>query len=45
MIRRILMMKPIHLLLLLALVIMVPIIAQDEDKPVVQEKNAAVEDE
>ena len=45
MIRRISMMKPIHLLLLFALVIMVPIIAQDEDKPVVQEKDAAVEDE
>ena len=53
MIHRISMMKPIHLLLLLALVIMVPIIAQDEDtaaaqdedKPVVQEKDAAVEEE
>ena len=53
MIHRISMMKPIHLLLILALVIMVPIIAQDEDtaavqdevKPVVQEKDAAVEDE
>ena len=53
MIHRISMMKPIHLLLLLALVIMVPIIAQDEDttaaqdedKPVVQEKAAAVEEE
>jgi len=45
MIRRISMMKPIHLLLLFALVIMVPIIAQDEDKPVVQEKDVAVEDE
>jgi len=53
MIQRISMMKPLHLLLLLALVIMVPIIAQDEDtaavqdevKPVVQEKAAAVEEE
>jgi len=53
MIHRISMMKPIHLLLILALVIMVPIIAQDEDtaavqdevKPVVQEEDAAVEDE
>ena len=45
MIHRISMMKPIHFLLLLALVIMVPIIAQDEDKPVVQEKEAVVEDE
>ena len=53
MIHRISMMKPLHLLLLLALVIMVPIIAQDEDtaavqdevKPVVQEKAAAVEEE
>jgi len=53
MIHRISMTKPIHLLLLLALVIMVPIIAQDEDttaaqdedKPVVQEKAAAVEEE
>jgi len=45
MIRIISMMKPIHLLLLFALVIMVPIIAQDEDKPVVQEKDAVVEDE
>ncbi len=50
---RISMMKPIHLVLLLALAIMVPIIAQDEDtaavqdevKPVVQEEDAAVEDE
>jgi len=50
---RISMMKPIHLLLLLALAIMVPIIAQDEDtaavqdevKPVVQEEDTAVEDE
>ena len=53
MIHRISMMKPLHLLLLLALAIMVPIIAQDEDtaaaqdevKPVVQEKDAAVEEE
>ena len=53
MIQRISMMKPLHLLLLLALAIMVPIIAQDEDtaaaqdevKPVVQEKDAAVEEE
>jgi len=53
MIHRISIMKPLHLVLLLALVIMVPIIAQDEDtaaaqdedKPVVQEKDAAVEDE
>jgi len=53
MIHRISMMKPLHLVLLLALVIMVPIIAQDEDtaavqdevKPVVQEEDAAVEDE
>jgi thiol-disulfide isomerase/thioredoxin len=53
MIHRISMMKPLHLLLLLALVIMVPIIAQDEvttaaqdeDKPVVQGKAAAVEEE
>jgi len=53
MIHRISMMKPLHLVLLLALVIMVPIIAQDEDtaaaqdedKPVVQEKDAAVEEE
>ena len=53
MIQRISMMKPLHLLLLLALAIMVPIIAQDEgtaatqaeDKPVVQEKEAVVEDE
>ena len=52
MIHRISMMKPLHLVLLLALVIMVPIIAQDEDtaavqdevKPVVQEEDAAVED-
>ena len=52
MIQRISMMKPLHLLLLLALAIMVPIIAQDEDtaaaqdevKPVVQEKDAAVEE-
>ena len=53
MIHRISMMKPIHLLLILALVIMVPIIAQDEDTaaaqdevtPVVQEKDVAVEEE
>ena len=53
MIHRISMMKPLHLLLLLALAIMVPIIAQDEDtaaaqdedKPVVQEKDVAVEEE
>jgi len=53
MIHRISIMKPLHLVLLLALVIMVPIIAQDEDtaaaqdedKPVVQEKDAAVEEE
>ena len=53
MIQRISMMKPLHLLLLLALAIMVPIIAQDEDTaaaqdevtPVVQEKDAAVEEE
>ena len=53
MIHRISMMKPLHLVLLLALAIMVPIIAQDEDtaaaqdedKPVVQEKDAAVEEE
>ena len=53
MIHRISMMEPLHLVLLLALVIMVPIIAQDEDtaaaqdedKPVVQEKAAAVEEE
>ena len=45
MIRRILMMKPIHFLLVVTLAILVPIIAQDEDKPVVQEKDAAVEDE
>ena len=45
MIQRISMMKPLHLLLLLALAIMVPIIAQDEDKPVVQEKDVAVEEE
>ena len=35
---RISMMKPIHLLLLLALVIMVPIIAQDKDTTVAQEQ-------
>jgi len=53
MIHRISMMKLLHLMLLLALVIMVPIIAQDEVtsvvqdevKPVVQEKAAAVEEE
>jgi len=53
MIHRISIMKPLHFVLLLALVIMVPIIAQDEDtaaaqdedKPVVQEKNVAVEEE
>ena len=53
MIHRISMMKPLHLLLLLALAIMVPIIAQDEDTaaaqdevtPVVQEKDVAVEEE
>ena len=53
MIQRISMMKPLHLLLLLALAIMVPIIAQDEDTaaaqdevtPVVQEKDVAVEEE
>ena len=43
MIHRISMMKSLHLMLLLALVIMVPIIAQDEVKSVVQEKDAAVE--
>ena len=50
---RISMMKPMHVLLLMALVIMMPIIAQDEDtaavqnevKPVVQEEKAAAEDE
>ncbi len=50
---RISMMKSIHVLLLMALVIVMPIIAQDEDtvavqdevKPVVQEEKAAVEDE
>ena len=45
MIHRISMMKPLHLVLLLALVIIVPIIAQDEDTLVVQEKDAAVEEE
>ena len=45
MIHRISMMRSLHLMLLLALVIMVPIIAQDEVKSVVQEKDAAVEDE
>jgi len=45
MIHRISMMEPLHLVLLLALVIMVPIIAQDEDTLVVQEKDAAVEEE
>ena len=44
MIHSISMMKLLHLMLLLALVIMVPIIAQDEVKSVVQEKDAAVED-
>ena len=39
---RISIMKPIHFLLLLALVIMVPVIAQDQDKPVAQA--AAVEE-
>jgi len=38
MIHRISMMKPIHLLLILALVIMVPIIAQDEDTAAVQDE-------
>ena len=50
---RISMMKPMHVLLLMALVILMPIIAQDEDttaaqdevKPVVQEEKAVVEDE
>jgi len=50
---RISMTKSIHVLLLMALVIVMPIIAQDEDttavqdevKPVVQEEKAAVEDE
>jgi len=50
---RISMMKSIHVLLLMALVIVMPIIAQDEDtvavqdevKPIVQEEKAAVEDE
>ena len=50
---RISMMKSIHALLLMALVIVMPIIAQDKDtvavqdevKPVVQEEKAAVEDE
>ena len=49
---RILMVKPIYVLLLMATVILMPIIAQDEDaeavqdevKPVVQEEKAAVED-
>jgi len=53
MIHRISMMKSIHVLLLVVLVIMKPIIAQDKDtaavqdevKPVVQEEKAAVEDE
>ena len=40
---RISIMKPIHFLLLLALVIMAPVIAQDQDKPVAQA--AAVEEE
>ena len=50
---RISMMKSIHVLVLMALVIVMPIIAQDKDtvavqdevKPVVQEEKAAVEDE
>ena len=50
---RISMMKSIHVLLLMALVIVMPIIAQDEDtvavqdevKPIAQEEKAAVEDE
>ena len=50
---RISMMKSIHVLLLMALVIVMPIIAQDEDtvavqdevKPIVQEEKATVEDE
>ena len=50
---RILMVKPIHVLVLMVTVILMPIIAQDEDtaavqnevKPVVQEEKAAVEDE
>ena len=50
---RILMLKPIHVLVLMVTVILMPIIAQDEDtaavqdevKPVVQEEKAAVEDE
>ena len=50
---RILMLNPKFFVLLLALVIMMPIVAQDEgtaatqeeDKPVVQEKEAVVEDE
>ena len=50
---RISMMKSVHVLLLMALVIVMPIIAQDKDtvavqdevKPVVQEEKAAVEDE
>ena len=50
---RISMMKSIHVLVLMALVIVMPIIAQDEDtvavqdevKPIVQEEKAAVEDE
>ena len=53
MIHRILMLNPKFLVLLLTLVIMMPIVAQDEDttavqdevKPVVQEKAAAVEEE
>jgi len=50
---RISMMKSVHVLLLMALVIVMPIIAQDEDtvavqdevKPIVQEEKATVEDE
>ena len=50
---RISMMKPMHVLLLMALVILMPIIAQDEDvaagqddvKPVVQDEKVVVEDE
>ena len=50
---RILMVKPIHVLVLMVTVVLMPIIAQDEDtaavqdevKPVVQEEKAAVEDE
>ena len=39
MIHRISMMKPLHLVLLLALVIMVPIIAQDEDTAAAQDED------